>query len=96
MTYNIDLSHTDTRTPFTLKSKGGVPWGTVQQTSGLKYDRFGLHRHAQAEPRVSVSDHHRPLCNSPGDRRPAKMRANQGPAFFLGIHAKFNSSAPWT
>lgn len=84
MTYNIDLSHTDTITPFTLKSKGGVPWGTVEQTSGLKYDNFGLHSHAHAEPRVSVADHHRPLCNNPGGQTPRQDACKPRAGLFLG------------
>lgn len=84
MTYNIDLSHTDTITLFTLKSKRVVPWGTVGQTSGLKYYSFRLHSHAQAEPRVSAADRHHPLCNNPGGQTPRQDACKPRAGLFLG------------
>lgn len=56
-------------------------------------DSIAMHRHSPRWLRLTVTTLY---VTTQGDRRPTKMRANQGPAFFLGIHAKFNSSAPRT
>jgi len=82
MTSNIDLSHTDTITLF--KSKRVFPWGTVGQTSGLKYYSFRLHSHAQAEPQVSAADRHHPLCNNPGEQTPRQDACKPRAGLFLG------------